>query len=117
MLRSFLGFLKSRNAMLIEGIDLMEFFNKRLQKLRKERGLSVRTMAKKLKVPESTYREWEYGRAIRGEPYVKIAEVLEVSLQELFGQVPSNKNILLDEILNLEILVTRIKMIAQKQPN
>lgn len=40
-------------------------------------------MAEKIRVPVSTYREWEYERAILGEPYQKLAEVFEVSLSEL----------------------------------
>lgn len=36
-----------------------------------------------LSVSPSTYREWEYGRAIRGEPYAKIAQIFHVTLSEL----------------------------------
>ena len=34
-------------------------------------------------MPVSTYREWEYGRSIRGEFYVLLAQALGVSLHEL----------------------------------
>lgn len=57
----------------------------RLRRLRKARGLSVKEMAKELRIPESTYREWEYGRAIQGEPYLKLSEMLKVSVYELLG--------------------------------
>lgn len=61
----------------------MEPFSQRLRLLRKQRGLTIKQVAGFVGVPLSTYREWEYGRAIQGEPYVKIAEVLSVSLSEL----------------------------------
>ena len=46
-------------------------------------------------VPLTTYREWEYGRAIQGEPYGAIAKVLEVSLEELLpGKRPETRQAL-----------------------
>lgn len=45
----------------------------------------MREAARRIGVPETTYREWEYGRAIRGEPYPKIAAAFGVSLEVLFG--------------------------------
>ena len=65
-------------------------FNKRLKKLREEKGISPKSMAEQLEVSVSTYRDWEYGRKITGEPYVKISEVLNVGLGELFGKSVSN---------------------------
>ena len=43
----------------------------------------MREVAKRIRVPETTYREWEYGRAMQGQPYVAIARALGVSLHEL----------------------------------
>ncbi|MBX3034908.1 MAG: helix-turn-helix transcriptional regulator [Bdellovibrionaceae bacterium] len=60
-----------------------ELIGPRLKRLRLRRGLSTAEVASKLGVSPSTYREWEYGRAIRGEPYEKLAAVFQVSLQEL----------------------------------
>ena len=45
----------------------------------------MREAARHIGVPESTYREWEYGRKIRGEPYLQIAKAFGVSLDELLG--------------------------------
>ena len=43
-------------------------------------------MAEGLGVSESTYRSWEYGSPIRGEPYEDIAKFYGVSLNYiLFG--------------------------------
>ncbi|MNT06136.1 hypothetical protein D3C72_1407900 [compost metagenome] len=36
-----------------------------------------------MNIPVSTYRDWEYGKQIKGEPYVDLAKVLDVSLTEL----------------------------------
>jgi transcriptional regulator with XRE-family HTH domain len=63
----------------------MEAICKKLKKFREGRHLSMREAAKLIGVPETTYREWEYGRAIRGEPYLKIAEAFGVSVEELFS--------------------------------
>lgn len=60
-------------------------FSKKLKKLRESRNLSISEVATLIGVPLSTYREWEYGRAIRGEPYVKIAKVYNITLDELFS--------------------------------
>ncbi len=43
----------------------------------------MKEVAAAAEVPLSTYREWEYGRAVQGEPYLKIAKALSVSLSEL----------------------------------
>ncbi len=58
---------------------------KRLKKLREARHLTIKEAATLIGVPQTTYREWEYGRAIRGEPYIRIAKAFNISLDELFG--------------------------------
>ena len=60
-------------------------FGSRLKKLRHLKELSIEEVSKKIGVPASTYREWESGRAIQGEPYLKIAEVFGVSVHELLS--------------------------------
>ncbi len=57
----------------------------RLKHFRKQKNLTVAEVARRIDVSESTYRDWENGRAIKGEPYVKLAAVFAVSLNELFG--------------------------------
>lgn len=61
----------------------MEDLGKRLTRLRLQKGLSVSDVARKVGVSPSTYREWEQGRQIKGEPYEKLASLFEVSLTEL----------------------------------
>jgi transcriptional regulator with XRE-family HTH domain len=71
----------------------MESLAKRLQRLRKAKAVSASQMAKRLAVAETTYREWEQERQIRGEPYMKLAEILGVSLSELMTGEQSSQRI------------------------
>jgi transcriptional regulator with XRE-family HTH domain len=48
-------------------------------------NLSVKDVASKLGVAESTYRDWENGRKIQGEPYLELSKILNLPLGELFG--------------------------------
>ena len=73
--------------------DIMEKFNKRLKTLRTMKGLTMKEVAQATDVPLSTYREWEYGRAIQGEPYLKIAQALSVSLSELLTGSSRNSEV------------------------
>jgi transcriptional regulator with XRE-family HTH domain len=67
----------------------METLGVRLKRLREQRKLSVADTATALSISPSTYREWEYGRAILGEPYKELAKVFNVSLTELLtGSTP-----------------------------
>jgi transcriptional regulator with XRE-family HTH domain len=65
--------------------EFLDTFHRRLKKLREERGLTVKEAAKLVSVPMTTYRDWEYGRAVTGQPYVKIAKAFGVSLNWLLG--------------------------------
>lgn len=63
----------------------MKDFGTRLKNLRELKSLSVKEMAERSQVPLSSYREWEQGRKILGEPYPNLAKALGVPLGELFG--------------------------------
>jgi transcriptional regulator with XRE-family HTH domain len=63
----------------------MEHFHQRLKKFREARGMTMKAFAQALEVPVSTYRGWEYGGAIQGQPYIKMARILEVGLYELLS--------------------------------
>lgn len=61
----------------------------RLARLRREKKLTAKAMARLIGVPESTYREWEYGRGMKLPPFDKISQVLAISVTELIlGQRP-----------------------------
>ena len=61
-------------------------FNRNLSELRVMRGLSQKDMAEKIGVARSTYTLYEKGaREPNISKIIKIAEVLQVSTDELFG--------------------------------
>ena len=84
-------------------------FNKRLKKLREEKGITPKAMAEKLEVSVSTYRDWEYGRKITGEPYVKISEVLNIGLGELFGKSVSDYSEFKEAIKSVREALNRLE--------
>lgn len=55
----------------------------RLRRLRLANGLTIQQIAKHLGVATSTYREWEYGRSIRGEPYAMLADIFDSTIYEI----------------------------------
>lgn len=82
----------------------------KLRLARNNKRMSVKDIASQLKIAESTYRDWENGRKIQGEPYLEICRVLEVSLADLMG-VESNwvKQLILD----IETLDNQVKLIKK----
>jgi transcriptional regulator with XRE-family HTH domain len=60
---------------------------KRLRRFRTQGGqkMTLNEVAKRVGVPVTTYRDWEYGREIKGEPYLRLSEAFGVSLTELLG--------------------------------
>ena len=61
-------------------------FGRKLRSFREKSGKSVKEVAAEVGVSVSTYREWENGRKIQGEPYEQIARSLGVSLQVLLSK-------------------------------
>jgi len=74
--------------------------SERLRELRKKKKLSLASVALAIDVPVSTYRDWEYGKAIRGEPYERLAELFEISLAELLSVKPPRRSDLASHLLN-----------------
>lgn len=89
--------------------------SKILRERREELGLKVKDIALELEIAESTYREWENGRRIQGEPYLKLSKVLNLPIGSLLGLDQSKllKN-LLNEINELEKHVKNIKLNAMQ---
>jgi transcriptional regulator with XRE-family HTH domain len=86
-----------------------------LKKLRSKKEYSVTKCAVSIGVSPSTYRDWENGRAIRGEPYTKIASLFSISLSELFGLNECELSLELENIdLALEKASEHIKKIRSK---
>jgi transcriptional regulator with XRE-family HTH domain len=59
--------------------------SKNLKTLRCSRKMAMKSVAQAIDVPITTYREWEYGRAIRGEHLIKLAKFFGISSEELVG--------------------------------
>lgn len=82
----------------------------KLQMLRQQKQLSVKQVAVALGVAQSTYRDWEYGRAIRGEPYSQLAEIFGVSLSELLNDpISGDRSALLQKLRQMEQLIQDIR--------
>lgn len=82
---------------------------KRLRSFRMEKGLSIEKVATQIGVATSTYREWESGRAITGNPYQKLASVLGVGVYQILGIEDTSKEELISYLNDLEACVAKIK--------
>jgi transcriptional regulator with XRE-family HTH domain len=88
----------------------MEAFHLRLRQLRKTKGFTIKSFAQKIEISPSTYRDWEYGVSIQGQPYLKIAQALDVSLYELFGSEEPPRTVALCNLSKkLEVLSNELK--------
>ena len=61
----------------------MTKLSQRLKHLRQAQGLSAKDVAQKLNIPVSTYRDWELGTQITGEPYRELSSLFKVTLNSL----------------------------------
>lgn len=87
-----------------------ETFHERLKRLRTQKGLTMKEVARAIAVPETTYREWEYGRDIKGaEPYIKLAVVFGIGVHELLTGSKNDKYLVMDEITLLQKSLHRLK--------
>ena len=67
-------------------------FGLRLFAAREARGLSQTQVAEKLGITQSSYADWErYSVALRPEQLALLAEVLEVTVEDLLGTKPKNR--------------------------
>src|ERR1700679_3386462 len=87
-----------------------KLLNQRLERLRRERGLTAKAMAKLVGVAESTYREWEYGRGLKLPPFQKFSQVLAISVTEIMtGQKPDWEE-LVEELEVIEKRINELKL-------
>jgi transcriptional regulator with XRE-family HTH domain len=70
----------------------VEPFHKRLRKTRLSKALTMKALAEKIGVSRSTYRDWEYGAKIQGQPYLKMSQALGVTVYELLSGEPPESN-------------------------
>ena len=65
----------------------MKIFGKRLREVRKTKGLKQQELADRLGIKRNTYSDWENGKTEPSfESIVKLADLLDVSLDWLFGR-------------------------------
>ncbi len=89
--------------------------SKKLKNRREELGVKVKDVAQYVGVAESTYRDWENGRSIQGEPYKELAEILNLSIGQLLGIDERDviQSFLL-EVTRLEKSISAIRLSATK---
>ncbi|MCX6126463.1 MAG: helix-turn-helix transcriptional regulator [Proteobacteria bacterium] len=87
----------------------METIGKRLRRFREASGLSVAKVAAYVGVSESTYRDWEQGRAIQGEPYPRLAEIFAVGLTEVIVGERSDKDWIFAELEQIERIIRIVR--------
>ena len=85
----------------------MNNISERLKQYRTMKSYSVREVASKLGVSPSTYRSWENGVSISGEPYLNLAKIFDISLTEL---LTGEKN---EAVKTLEIIEEYIKQLKK----
>lgn len=72
----------------------METIHQRLKKYREIHKLTIQEVSNKTGIPASTYKEWENGRKIQGEPYEALSNLYRVSIQELItGKKGTTENL------------------------
>jgi transcriptional regulator with XRE-family HTH domain len=87
----------------------METIGIRMKRMRIENGLSLREAAQRAQTAVSTYREWEQGRRIKGEPYEKIAAALDVTLYELLTGKRPNQREAFVKVHEIEVLCKALR--------
>lgn len=87
----------------------METIGARMRRKRVEQNLSLKAVAQRAGIPLSTYREWEAGRQIKGEPYEKIAYALDVSLYWLITGKSRNPREVLGKVGEIEAACVAIR--------
>ncbi|WP_294377786.1 helix-turn-helix domain-containing protein [uncultured Clostridium sp.] len=86
-----------------------------IKKIRKEKNISQKDMAKKLNMPSSTYSNYENNnREPSAKSLIKIAEILNVNLNDLLTlnktNTKSSEKYLSDNINTIEVIENLIKL-------
>lgn len=88
----------------------MERIADRLRRHRKKNNLTTAQVAQELGIAASTYREWEIGRQIRGEPYLRLARLFKISVAELLGGEDLGREQVLRDLQVIEELIGKIRL-------
>ena len=90
-------------------VQASESFGDRLKRLREKKKLSAKEVARQAGVPESTYREWEYGRPQKLPPFSRLSEVLDVPLSELITGKSADLDWITKGITQIEDQIRKLK--------
>jgi transcriptional regulator with XRE-family HTH domain len=86
-------------------------FGVRLRKFRKQSGLTTQEVAELCQVADSTYREWEYGRDIRGiKAYEALAKAFQISFGELMLGEKGKPSSIQEDLKNMEKIIKEIRL-------
>ncbi len=77
-----------------------------------ELGKKPSQIAHIIGVSESTYRDWENGRKIQGEPYIKIAQALEINILKLLEVEKAEHIYVREQLEQIENIVKNIQKIV-----
>jgi len=91
----------------------METMGKRLKAYRLKRNLSQKQVADLVGISASTYRDWEYGKQIKGEPYAKLAQALGTTISELLGGQISHSDKVRELIAHINALDELVKLLRK----
>lgn len=81
----------------------------RLRRLRLKSKLSLKQVSEHLQIPLSTYRDWEYGSSIKGEPYLGLAHLFRVSLMEILNGHDHGNQPIVDNLNEIVRLADKIR--------
>ena len=102
--------LSSLDNMAVKTEPAKEALSERLRRFREDKGLSIKATAQAIGVSVSTYRDWEYGRAILGEPYEQITKVFGVSVSSLLlGTMRGSEKRIRGEIAEMRLHLSNLE--------
>ena len=82
----------------------------RLRRLREERKLTAAEMAQALGVAPTTYREWERGRGLIAPPFLKMSEVLAISVTELLSGQKATLDGPIERLREIEQMLREVRV-------
>ncbi len=83
--------------------------SQKIRKYRIDKRMTLKETAKRLEIPVSTYRDWEYGRKIPAEVISKLSEVFEIPLSAFMENPSPHKKDLASAIALLEEALKIVK--------
>lgn len=81
----------------------------KMKNRRAQLNLKAKDVALQIGVAESTYRDWENGRKIQGEPYIGIAKALDMSVLDLLKIESANTSEILMSLIEIEKHVKNLR--------